>query len=263
VEGIGVRKIALVGFAPSGREKAKKLPKAIELWTLTRAYQFDFRVDRLFEIHWREMIEEKNLYATDKHRMDYLKVLMSDKDYPIYMQEAHEDIPGSVAYPLEAALELAGGKYFDSTFAYMAAMAMLEKVDQVELIGFEMRDETEHLYQKPNAFYWIGRMEEAGIEVIKNELMPETRLYGWEVAQVVTRHTLELQKSRYAKQADENQDKLFYWKGILAERKKEGKNTLNAEQAVTQYEMQRTMSETAMNVIQNLIDVCDLKETKL
>ena len=250
--------IAFIGFAEKAYKIVDRLPKSTEVWAANHAHKFGFRISRLFELHNREDLENPNYYE-DEVRLRHLKFLNDEHDFPVYMHTV--GYPAAVEYPLEDALKIAGGKRFASTFAYMAAMAILEKVDRVEIYGFNMDYyETEYRYQKPNALYWIGRMEGAGIVVDSGTLMPDIKLYGYEQAQMVSRHTLEAHQKKYEEQYAKFLKKTEYWKGIYFERSRKGENLNEAAQAVQSFEYSAAQAQGAADAVQHLIDACDLLE---
>lgn len=73
----------------------------------------------------------------------------------IYMQEADPRVPNSVRYPLEAAQELAGVKMFSTTFAYMAALAILQGYEVIKIYGVEL-SASEYEYQANGYLFWFG-----------------------------------------------------------------------------------------------------------
>lgn len=262
-----MRTIALVGFAPMGHQYAKDLPKDVELWTLNHAHKFGWRIDVLFEMHWREWLEDEQAYdpALRQIHLDYLK---AEHGHAILMQKKHDDFPASVEYPLDDALELAGGKRFKSSFAYMAAMVMLQTnpVDRVEIYGFNMDYETEYRQQKPNALYWIGRMEGIGIDVWtqpESTLFEELKLYGYEAGNMVTRQAIEEHKLRFEQQEQDNKDKANHWTGVHEERTKNKQpQAIGSAEQVKKYTAQMHMATGAVRALQHLLDVCDLKEVQ-
>lgn len=74
---------------------------------------------------------------------------------PIYMQEADPLVPDSVRFPIEEALVITGFDYFASTFAYMAALAILQGYEQIHIHGIEL-SASEYQYQAECWRYWIG-----------------------------------------------------------------------------------------------------------
>ena len=51
--------VALVGFAENTRDLSKN-SAADEFWTLNRSWEFDWQIDRLFEMHSYEYITDPN-----------------------------------------------------------------------------------------------------------------------------------------------------------------------------------------------------------
>lgn len=78
---------------------------------------------------------------------------LREADVPVYMQQAHADIPMSRAYPL-AAVSACTGDYFGSSVAYMLALAIYEGADEIGLWGVDLSDDYDH--QRPNLEYLIG-----------------------------------------------------------------------------------------------------------
>jgi len=259
-----MRTVAFVGFSRvSNQAVFDGLPAHVEIWTLNHAHKFDWRIDRLFEVHEFDQITDPHYY-TDEIRTQHLNYLYSNQTAAVYMQTQHTEIPSSVVYPLAEALRLTvNRKRYRSTFDYMAALAIIEKVDRVEIYGFDMDPGTEYDHQRPSAVYWIGRMEGAGIDVEidpHSSLFPEVGLYGYERTQMVPRHTLEEQKKKFAKQRKVKTDQLRRWEGILQDRTRHGGGLQEANEQVRKYERQVATVEGAVQILQQLIDVCDLKE---
>ena len=74
---------------------------------------------------------------------------------PVYMQEIDPLVPDSARYPLREAQELAGVKLFTSTFAYMAALAILKGYEEIKIYGVELSS-SEYDYQKLSYYFWFG-----------------------------------------------------------------------------------------------------------
>jgi len=84
---------------------------------------------------------------------------------PIYMQRHHEDIPNSVAFPIELFREVFGD-YFTCTASYMIAMAIYEGYEEIHIYGVDMAADTEYASQRPSCEYFIGIAEGKGIKVV-------------------------------------------------------------------------------------------------
>lgn len=256
-----MRTVAFVAFATLRDKGVHELDEATEIWTLNHGHKFTSRIDLLIDIHPRALLEHENYYQPETREL-HLDYLRQPNGPPVYMQNRHPDFPGSVPYPLGDALKLAGRR-LRSTFDYMAALAILEGVDRVEVYGFEMDFDTEYRYQKPSALYWIGRMEGAGIEVDTSgspELFPDAKLYGYESTQMVSRQTLDAHLKGYEKQLTENERKLEQWKNKYAKPNGNPRAIAQAADKVIKYQILVEGTKMVIESIQHLIGTCDLPE---
>lgn len=108
----------------------------------------------------------------------------AQQDRPVYLVEAHPDVPSSVTYP-RAALHvfgLRGACALSSSIDHMMALALLEGFTTIRLEGVRLTSVEEWVLQRECLAYWIGRAEGRGVEVISDPLAalcaPE-RLYGF------------------------------------------------------------------------------------
>jgi hypothetical protein len=163
-------KVAIVGFATSTRDQAPFADQSWEVWGMNQLYRFLPRLTRWFEIH-----------------TDYVFDMASGTDYvgwmrqakcPIYMSVKQPDIPNAIAYPLErmiAEFDLGSMRpqdraaqekgYFHSTVDYMLALAISEGFQEIGVWGIDMAHDTEYVYQKPSASFWLGVARGRGIRV--------------------------------------------------------------------------------------------------
>lgn len=74
---------------------------------------------------------------------------------PIYMQEIDPLVPDSQRYPIEDAQALAGVQMFPTTFAYMAALAILQGYEEIRIFGIEL-SASEYEYQANGYLFWFG-----------------------------------------------------------------------------------------------------------
>ncbi len=114
--------------------------------------------------------------------------LQMDHGQPIYMQEEDSQVPNSVRYPIEAAQALAGVKMFSTTFAYMAALAILQGYTEIRIYGVEL-SASEYQYQANGYLFWFGflrgklgadNVDSAVLHLDKNIF--NVPLYGYEGA---------------------------------------------------------------------------------
>jgi hypothetical protein len=174
----GKKTVAIVGMSPTSCSLAPFEDEDVEIWGINEMHVFPWlsRWDRWFQIHdsksWNRPVAKRDVVG----HADWLKEEHGDK--PIIMQYWQPDVPNSVAYPLrEVCKTLLDGfrrgdekvKYFTSSLAYMIAYALnlkdKEKVDRIEIYGFEMADSVEYLRQKAGAEFWIGLALGRGVEI--------------------------------------------------------------------------------------------------
>lgn len=170
----GKKTVAFVGLAPTSCSLAPFDDLDVEIWCLneTHAFSWATRATRWFQIHatesWKRHIAKRDV----RGHGDWLK--KNPLDIPIYMQYYTDIVPKSIGYPLHEVVEKCFHnfrrgddkvKYFTSTFAYMAGIAILEDFERVEIYGFEMADDIEYVQQKACAEFWIGLMMGRGIEI--------------------------------------------------------------------------------------------------
>ena len=110
-----------------------------------------FNLDRVFEPHssceWKQ-------YRGD----DYISRL---REMPrLYLQEAHPELPNATVYPFD---EVEG--WLESSVAYMLALAIHEKAQEIGIYGVSMEAQEEYGYQRPNAAYLVGLARGKGIKV--------------------------------------------------------------------------------------------------
>ena len=102
---------------------------------------------------------------------------------PIYMQEADPDVPNSVRFPIEEAVQLTDEDYFSTTFAYMAALAVLHGYEFVDIHGVEM-SQSEYQYQAECWRYWIGflkgRLGAKNVRMSSAHNLLQSPRYGYE-----------------------------------------------------------------------------------
>ena len=182
-----MKKLAIVGTAPSSIHLAPYNNPDYEIWGLNGVYSYiDFanitNITRWFDIHSMEAIKE--LYASTHYTygsgyFEWIKNLA----IPIYMQEAFSDFPTSVKYPLEEILRKFPRKYFTNTVSWMLALAIYEGYEDISIFGVDMCVADEYAHQRPSCEYFIGYAEGLGIKVyIPNEsdLLKTPFLYGFE-----------------------------------------------------------------------------------
>jgi hypothetical protein len=182
------KKVACVGFASSTRDQAPWMDESFEIWTLNDLGRQVPRWDRLFEMHTKEhLLGTAVARAADgtgvadnsggavpygPEHWEYMGNCPPPGDPKfgaIYMQQHYEDIPASVALPVQEmaakCFQADEGLYFTSTPAYMLGLAILEGFEEVHLYGIDLLQEGEYAYEKPCVEYLVGLARGMGITV--------------------------------------------------------------------------------------------------
>lgn len=147
-----MKKLAIVGSGPNTRSNAPFEDISFDIWVFNEAAQSEWckRWDVCFQMH------EPDIYAGHNTKnANHWQWLQQKHFKPIYMQELDPLVPDSVRYPLEAALELAGVQLFSTTFAYMAALAILQGYEEIRIFGVEL-SASEYKYQADGYLFWFG-----------------------------------------------------------------------------------------------------------
>lgn len=176
-----IRKIGLCGSHTASLADAPWHDPSWELWGHASSRSWYHReLDRYFELH-----SPSRWTAPGKKSRRYPEWLAKNT-VPIYMQDRHPDVPGSIRYPKGRILQEYGGvrRYFANTTAWMMALAFSEGATTIGLFGIEYGSDSEYVIQRGCAEYWLGRAEERGINLILPEqctlLGYPSRLYGYE-----------------------------------------------------------------------------------
>jgi len=161
--------IAIVGLAPSTRHL---VPDDWIVYALPWDREYSSRANKLFEMHDKALLELPESLRTDSYFKD-----LAELDQPIYMQRHFDDIPTSREFPFADVLEsvfkgFPRGRWseqkdwYNSSPAYMLALAIHEGADKIGLYGIDVRDDSEFSYESPCLEYLIGLAVGRGIEVI-------------------------------------------------------------------------------------------------
>lgn len=151
--------VVIIGL---GKNKELALDiKGAELWGLVWDSEWA-KYDRLFEMH------DLNLIRSIKCRPSGYEDKLRECWQPLYMQEYYKDIPNAIKYPFKQVIEYTGD-YFNSSIAYMLALAISNEIPVITILGVNMLDAEEYRYQKPNLEYLIGLASGIGLQVNLDE----------------------------------------------------------------------------------------------
>jgi len=161
-------KVAIIGMSPSTHSFAPWGDPEWQMWGLPWDREGWPRLHRYFEMHDRGLLELPEACRDDGY-WEHLSRLS-----PVYMQQQHEDIPGSVPYPLDDLQQtvFAGfprwdqKDWYNSSPAYMMALAIHEGAETIGLWGIDVLDDSEFNLESNCLDFLIGFALGRGIEVI-------------------------------------------------------------------------------------------------
>lgn len=155
-------KVAIVGLAQSSRHLVPWNAPDWALWGL--AWDADrYKFSRTFEMH---DMADLALFYGDRLPKYLEKIAHCNR---LYMPEA--SLANAVAYPFDA-VAADVGDYWCSSIAYMLALAIHEKAEEIGVYGVNMQAGDEYGYQKPNCEYLIGLARGRGIKVHIPDVSP-------------------------------------------------------------------------------------------
>jgi len=191
------KKVCIVGFASSSRDKAPFDDRSWEIWGLNSLYMLIPDVwTRWYEIHPREhFVKDLNRAELKQVGADHYEWLKAqpgpghEKYRPIYMQDTYPEIPASVRWPRREINEWTRRTfgnveidYFTSTPGEMLVQAIMEGYGTIMLCGIDMMESGEYAYQRPGVEYWVGVARGLGAEVIiptSSALCKASYVYGY------------------------------------------------------------------------------------
>lgn len=136
-----MRIVNIVGKAP-GYEKSKDIPG--ETWAVSSVYnRLQKLPDKIFELH-----------ADAKYLQPHADRLVV-RNYQGFRCEI---------LPVDELIDYFGNR-FGSSISWMVGYAILQKYEQINIIGVNMLMPAEYLRQRDSLFYMIGRAEAEGIKV--------------------------------------------------------------------------------------------------
>lgn len=174
-----VKKIAIVGKAPSSRMAAPFGDVSWEIWGLTDLYTLIPRFDRWFELH--EIDPRKKGWGP------YWDWLKKDHGKPLYIREPHPELPHGIIYP-KREIVTRFGSYFTNSVSWMIALAIQENATHISLYGVDMAQHadgvrSEYAHQRPSCEYFLGIAAGLGIKTYvhdHSDLLKTRRLYAFD-----------------------------------------------------------------------------------
>lgn len=165
-------KIAIVGAHPDTKLKAPYDDPDWTIWSCSMRNESELpRHDAWFEMHKPEFLA--------KYGPVYPQWLKDQK--LVYMQEAYDDIPGAVVYPLDKVRQEIGSytdEFLKGSVNYMQALAVTEKP---EVMGFwGIGDCPEYAHQRQSILFFVHEAVRRGIRIEGTLPMQDTKLYGYD-----------------------------------------------------------------------------------
>jgi hypothetical protein len=152
--------------------------KNYEIWCVAQCATFPTfkRADMFFEMHTRD-------YWADEHVLPRL----NKSEGRVIMQDHYDEVPKSERYPSNTIFNLYR-PYHRTSITFMLALAyhsfkLTGKPFHVGLFGIHMEDVAEeYAEQRPCCEYWLGRMEDAGMDVFiaAGAVLAAPFVYGYE-----------------------------------------------------------------------------------
>ena len=174
-----MRKVAIVGSAPSSWHLAPFHDESWEIWGMNGMHDSVPRWDRWFHLHTPEFILPPEV--------EWMKAQSADK--PIYTVAGADDAPAVLPFPVDEITQKFG-RYFTNSVSFLIAMALHEGVDVIGIYGVDMAQTGEYGSQRPSCEYFIGLARGMGVEVVipdQSELLKAAYLYGFETVSDVSR----------------------------------------------------------------------------
>jgi hypothetical protein len=175
-------RVAIVGFAET-KNLAPMKDESFEIWGLNDLHKQVPRFDRWFEMHPRESL-------TSQHRDDeHFKWLASIKDKPVYMLDAQPEIPASVKWWKQEAIDFFGTDYFTNSISYMLGSAIMMGFKELHVYGVDMAVDTEYGDQRPSCEFFLGWARGSGMLLYippAAHLLKAAGMYGYDTAKMVS-----------------------------------------------------------------------------
>ena len=229
------KSVAIVGFASTTRDQIPWEDKNIQIWGLNKEHQQEWmkRYEVFFQLHpMRYLRKCIGQSVGDREHYDWL---CQPHPFPIYCAEKYPEFPASVRYPIET-MRSKYGEFFTSSFAYMAALAIEQGFQHVEVYGFDMNNDTEYKEQRDSAEYFLGYMQDLGISVYLPPKCPllKGKIYAFNSVEVGLRQLFEFRTPKLKMDLEEALAKFNQLSGYI----------LSMRESVKKYpEMQPALDE--------------------
>lgn len=209
------KNIAIVGSAWSSRDIAPFSDPNWEIWSCSPSNIDLPRTDVFFEMH------DLGKLLRDPGYTFYLSWM---KKMPkVYLLEAFDLLPNSVSYPFAEMQKLFGPFFWDSTVAYMQALAISRenwdseagKPEAIALYGIDMTANDEYGNQRKATQYYIQCAWHSGIKMVvpaESDILEPAPPYGykerWRTFVKIQKKREELEHRHHQLMVDQKQNLL-------------------------------------------------------
>jgi hypothetical protein len=152
-------KIAILGSHPASNTLAPFGDVNWEIWSCSPHNYTLPRVDAWFELH---SLDRKFCPGNEP----YIQTLQ--RHPRVYIAVPDPRMPNGIVYPKDEVLSHYPQKhhtFFSSSVAWMAALAIEQRPDEIGFWGVDMSAGDEYEYQRPGCHYFMGVAEEMGIKI--------------------------------------------------------------------------------------------------
>lgn len=173
-------KIAILGTAPTSRDLAPFGDPEWAIWACSPGNEGQLpRVDVWFEMHaLQDMTGKENHGWVFKHY-----AYLAAQNFTVIMQHPNAYVPKAETYPLEEMIKRYGRNWFSSSIAYMMALAIAKKPEEIAIFGVDMAaGQEKYTQQRAGCIRFIEFAEAAGIKVTiprESSLGTPAPLYGY------------------------------------------------------------------------------------
>jgi len=221
-----MKSVAIVGAHPILKNFVPWDRDDLDFWLVNESASQGWpeKVDALFQMHLPPIWRNKENISDPGH-YDWLR---KTHDFHIYMQDQYDDVPSSVAYPIdEVSIKLLSNivrgdgqnhvRYFTSSIAYMLAMAIYQERPGIELYGIQMSSDTEYFGQRECVMFWAGVAAGKDIKFCVQETSPlfNGLLYGYDGGVVIERTEFEFAYAKLSEDLSNARDEMSKASGTV------------------------------------------------
>lgn len=169
-------KIAILGSHPASNTLAPFADRDWEIWSCSPQNHNLPRIDAWFELH---SLDRKWVAGNEP----YIQVLQQHSR--VYIAVPDPRLPNGIIYPRDMILSKYPQKhqtFFSSSVAWMLALAIEQRPDEIGMWGIDMAAGDEYEYQRPGCHYFMGIAEELGIKLVvppQSDIMELHPMYAY------------------------------------------------------------------------------------